>query len=342
MRAAIVVPTIREESITSFLASWAQEFAQHLLIIVEDNPEPTFNISGTKLLHLSWADIENELGRDAWIIPHRSDCVRSFGYYKAAAEDVDMIVTLDDDCYPEGDGFLRQHYQKLTDPASDNAWVPTGRGTLPRGMPYRNSARRSECVINHGLWNGVPDFDAITQLTNSRFNQAFEPLNRVVPKGAFFPMCGMNLAFKPAMTPAMYFLLMGKDWPFDRFGDIWCGIFAKKICDHLGFAICSGEPLIQHQRASNVWANLQKELPGYQVNETLWQAVDSIVLTKSTVRDCYKQLADQLPLKGDYWDRLRHAMRIWADLFPECEGERNIVVERVPVTATLRSDTREQ
>ena len=293
MRAAIVVPTIRENNIISFMAAWGSEFVDHLVIVVEDNPERTFDISGSNVNHYCWADIESDLGRDSWIIPRRTDCVRSFGYYKAYASDVDMIVTLDDDCYPQSKGFLHEHYEKLNNHAREDAWVSTGHGLFPRGMPYHNLKRASECVINHGLWSGVPDFDAVTQLVNGRLNKDFGPLDQVIPKGSFFPMCGMNLAFKRKMAPGMYFLLMGRDWPFDRFGDIWCGLFVKKICDHLGLAICSGEPRIEHQRASNVWTNLRKELPGYELNETLWQAIDSIVLTKLSVRECYRELADK-------------------------------------------------
>jgi hypothetical protein len=288
-----------------------------LVIVVEDNPEKTFDISGPNVRHFCWADIDRELGSSSWIIPRRTDCVRSFGYYHAYASGVDMIVTLDDDCYPKSENFLEQHHTKLTSPASQNAWVSTGHGPFPRGIPYHSTSRTAECVVNHGLWAGVPDFDAITQLANVRLNQLFEPLDQVIPKSSFFPMCGMNLAFKPRMTPAMYFLLMGKTWPFDRFGDIWCGLFLKKICDHLGLAICSGEPRIDHQRASSVWSNLRKEVTGYEVNESLWQAIDSIVLTKSSVHGCYKELAEKLPLTGEYWDKLRKAMLIWTDLFQE-------------------------
>ena len=123
-----------------------------------------------------------------------------------------------------------------------------GGGLLRRGMPYHGLYREIECVINHGLWTKVPDFDAITQLSNSRFRKAFETVDQVMPVGFYFPMCGMNLAFKPQIIPAMYFLLMGqRNWPFDRFGDIWCGIFLKKICDHLGLGVKSGCPIVEHQ-----------------------------------------------------------------------------------------------
>lgn len=336
MRAAIVVPTIREKLISSFLQAWKHAFSDQLVIVVEDNPERTFDVSLPGAQHYCWADIDEELGRDSWIIPRRTDCVRSYGYYKACSAGVDLIVTLDDDCYPLGDRFVERHYEKLLQPGDEDAWVSTGQGLLPRGMPYQARQRPFECVINHGLWSKVPDFDAVTQLLNERLCREFNPIEQVIPRGKFFPMCGMNLAFKPKIAPAMYFLLMGKDWPFDRFGDIWCGIFSKKICDYLGFAVRSGEPRIEHQRASNVWTNLRKEMPGYEVNEELWRAVDSVVLTKDTVRDAYKELARKLPMAGEYWERLRRAMTIWAELFPATAEDREkpaAAAKAAPVTA---------
>lgn len=317
MKAAIVIPTIRQESISKFLTAWGDEFDGHTVIVVEDNPEPSFDLARRGTLHFSWQDIDGELGDRSWIIPRRTDCVRSYGYYKASQQaGIDMIVTLDDDCYPGTPDFLHTHFERLTAPAITRPWVSTGRGPLPRGIPYHSIERELPCVINHGLWTKVPDFDAITQLANLRFNQTYEPVNQAIPVGCYFPMCGMNLAWKPEVTPAMYFLLMGqRGWPFDRFGDIWCGLFVKKICDHLGVGVTSGNPLIEHQRASLVWTNLRKELPGYEVNETLWRHVDSVSLTQDTFRSCYSELAGKLPLKGDYWDRLRQAMLLWTELF---------------------------
>lgn len=315
MKAAIVVPTIRQKCISDFLAAWAEALNNHKVIIVEDNPERSFDICGSSVDHYCWRDIDKELGRDAWIIPRRTDCVRSFGYLKAVQANVDMIVTLDDDCYPLTERFIDRHYAKLNQPAEEGGWVSTGGGVIPRGVPYNGGIRAAECVVSHGLWDRVPDLDAVTQLYSARQHWNFEPIEQIIPKGKFFPMCGMNLAFKPKMTPAMYFLLMGLDWPFDRFGDIWCGVFAKKICDHLGYAVSSGEPRVDHQRASNVWTNLRKESPGYEINETLWRAVDSLVLTKTTVAACYGELADKLSIAGEYWDTLRRAMKVWSELF---------------------------
>jgi hypothetical protein len=127
-------------------------------------------------------------------------------------------------------------------------------------------------------------------------------------------MSGMNMAFRPELLPSLYTLQMGRGQPFDRFDDIWSGIFTKRICDHLGLGVWSGRPIIRHDRASDVWANLTKEQPGLKLNETLWRLVDSIVLTSTTVADCYRELADKLELDEPYWIRLRSFMKRWADL----------------------------
>ena len=169
--------------------------------------------------------------------------------------------------------------------------------------------------MNHGLWKNVPDYDAVTQLMSSRVELSFEPVDQTIPIGRYFPMCGMNLAFKPKLVPALYFLLMGKDYEYDRMGDIWAGIIVKKICDHLGYAVNSGKPLVDHRRASNVWNNLVKEAPGMAVNDSLWQRVDSVVLTGPNVKECYVEISEKLCMKGEYWDRLQLAMRTWSDLF---------------------------
>lgn len=315
MKATIVVPTIREKNIVRFLDGWKDQFAGSKVIVIEDNPEKTFHITGNNVEHFSWREIDSELGDDAWIIPRRSDCVRSFGYYKAYKDNPDFILTLDDDCFPGDPELIIKHSQNLSTLADAEVWTSTGDGIVPRGMPYENITRRMQCYVSHGLWSSVPDLDALTQLVNRRTKVKFEGRDQVIPTGNYFPMCGMNLAFRRDVVPAMYFLLMGKDWPYDRFGDIWAGIFVKKICDHLGYAVRSGEPYVKHLRASNVWRNLEKEFPGYQVNETLWQEVDGIRLSGQDFKSCYKELSQKLVINGDYWDKLRRAMAVWADLF---------------------------
>jgi hypothetical protein len=170
-------------------------------------------------------------------------------------------------------------------------------------------------VLNHGLWNGVPDFDAATQLLASRMEISGDWSDQTISRGSYFPMCSMNIAWRTEFTAAMYFLLMGADYPFDRFGDIWGGVLAKRVADHLGLAMNSGSPGVLHERASNVFANLAKESRGLAVNETFWRAVDSVVLTAESVPSAYAQLADRLPLEQPEFVSLRRAMHTWAELF---------------------------
>jgi hypothetical protein len=318
-KVVVVVPTIREDSIKQFLEAWTQELRGCTLVIVEDNAERSFNLGGAQVEHYCHQDIDKDLGKDAWIIPRKTDCVRSYGYFKAWQKKPDMMITLDDDCYPmEGErGFVAAHWERLNNPGKTNAWVSTLDGIIPRGVPYYNSERKLPCVLNHGLWNSVPDFDAPTQLLQSRYPRELSWSDRTIPVGSYFPMCGMNVAIRPQGIAAFYFLLMGRGYDYDRFGDIWAGIIIKRIADHLGHCINSGRPAIKHLRASSVWANLKKEAPGLEVNETLWAAVDQIRLSGTTFRECYREIANGLNIAGPYWENLRKAMLTWTDLFTD-------------------------
>lgn len=316
MNVAVVVPTIREASIQEFLSAWAKELENATLIVIEDNAEPTFDLAAANVEHYSHADIDRELGRDAWIVPRKTDCVRSFGYLKAWQKKPDMVVTLDDDCrpVPSEPGFLASHWARLNERGRSEAWEPTLEGVLPRGVPYDRTARDLPCILNHGMWSGVPDFDAPTQLTQRRYPRESSFFDRTIPVGKYFPMCGMNLGFRPEAISVLYFLLMGSGYEFDRFGDIWAGIILKKIADYLGYAVHSGRPQVLHQRASNVWKNLQKEAAALEANETFWARIDATRLTGSSWRDCYLEIAQELPAWGAYWEKLSRAMQVWVDV----------------------------
>ena len=316
MEAVVVVPTARESSVAGFLDAWQRELSGATILVVEDGPEPTFSLEGANVRHLAWRHIEEQLGDAGWIIPRGSGCVRSFGCWVAHGMGPDMIVALDDDTRPDPahPGFLDAHWARLQS-ATDPAWVSTLDAASPRGMPYFVTDREAPVVLNHGLWSGVPDFDAATQLLASRVEISGEWSDQTIPRGSYFPMCSMNIAWRPEFTAAMYFLLMGPDHAFDRFGDIWGGVLAKRIADHLGFAVNSGSPGILHERASNVFTNLAKESRGLAVNETFWRAVDSVVLTADSVPGAYAELAERLPLEQEEFAPLLRAMRTWAELF---------------------------
>ncbi len=313
----VVVPTARAAHAQAFLERWEHELDGAAVVLVEDQPERTFDAGRPDVQHVCWADIDEALGDAAWIIPRGSGCVRSFGLWLAYGQGPQMIVALDDDCYPDAGhpDFLARHWARLQTSQSES-WVSTlDHGVKPRGVPYQHTRRDGPAVLNHGLWTNIPDFDAPTQLLAGRVDLPVGFSDTTVPRGTYFPMCSMNLAWRAEFTPAMYFLLMGPSYAYDRFGDIWGGVLAKRVADHLGLAVNSGSPAIRHERASNVWANLRKESRGLEVNETFWRAVDSVVLSADSVAGAYAQLAERLPLDDAYFLELRRSMREWAALF---------------------------
>ena len=333
---AVVVPTIREECAQRFLAEWKDDLCGVRVILVEDNPERTFRLPlGTAAGHYCWRDVDQDLGEKAWIIPRRTSAVRSYGIWKAWQGGADVIWTLDDDCYPEDwrrGKYLDQVTRVLAQEADGDSWFNTiGTATwpslYPRGYPYRVRGESRPVMLHHGLWSNVPDLDGITQLANPGFRLECSYGYEDVPRGRFFPMCVMNLAWRRELTPAMYLLLMGQDaagerWGFDRFDDIWAGLFAKRICDHLGFAVRSGLPSIHHSRASDPHRNAELEAPGIAAHEDFWPYVRDIPLAGTTVLECYRELARAVAAYdgGPYWKRLGEAMTIWAALFGEDES----------------------
>lgn len=334
----LVVPTIRESCIKDFLERWNNIGLREIvdIIVMEDHESKEFDIEDVDY-HLCWKDIKRHFGSDEWIIPRNSDTVRSFAYWYAWSLGYKYILTLDDDCYPEythAAQFINEHLKFLN---GRSKWMSTLNSAKPRGLPYYNVGLRDDVIVNHGLWTNVLDYDAPTQLANP-VQENFDYSNRLVPRGTYFPMCGMNVMWKGGYTPLMYHLLMGKminraagnlqRLPFDRFGDIWCGILMKKCADLLTKVVSTGTPYIRHERASNPFTNLIKEANGIEVNEKFWEIVDNVELPfsvhsadspsavyQSLAAELKKTLPKAFPQYSEYFEDLTDAMSLWSKKF---------------------------
>lgn len=323
MKTFLVIPTTRD---LSFLAEWGDEFRDCHLVVVEDHPTqqlPTPKGNHQGVYHLTWKNIKQDFKKNEWIFSRHNAGLRCYGFWKAYQLGADSIVTIDDDCYPADKNFIATHITNLSlrAPTGWTTTYPHPDFVFTRGVPYTIRDKKP-VVISHGLWTNKIDLDAQTQLKHPNINMPpYPPFLQFIPPGSFFPMCSMNLAFRREAAPLMYFPPMGSDpagrpWGYDRFDDIWAGIFAKKIVDHLGWSITNGSPFVEHRKASDPHKNLKKEKGGLVINEDLWRRVNMVRLTSTTAARCYIELTQKISFpRGAYFTKLRSAMKIWAELF---------------------------
>ena len=311
MRTALVVPSNRQNSIREFLNAWkAADTRWDSIIVVEDNPERTFDIDVDH--HVSWKEIEADLKEDKWIISRRDSAIRSYGFLLAHRQGADYIFTLDDDCLPVNNRFVEDHLLNFTDTPR---WVESIPGQRTRGLPYFNMGKSNKVALSVGLWCGVPDFDSVQVLSQVPPPRDL-PGARVMPSGQYFPLCGMNFCMRREITPLCYFPLQGEGYPYRRFDDIWFGVIAKKVIDHLRLQVVVGTPYICHSKASDPMVNLVKEAPGIAANEHFWEVIDEIELTGDDPVSCMYNVANGLiPQKDEYLAKLGQAIFRWSGLF---------------------------
>lgn len=264
---AVVVPTIRPESWKLFIEAWEPLFEKHEIDLFKVNDAGEFPVCQ----HFEYPEPTQpgiHTAKDAHWLFNKTDGCRNLGFLAAYRMKCDVIISLDDDVYPVGDP-IGQHINALSMSVSPT-WMSTAQDWRVRGIPV--GGEKWPVMLSHGVWNGVPDFDAPTQFLNPDVKDiAFNKTN--IPKGALFPLCAMNFAFRRELMPYVYQAPMGKrlaeyDLPVgDRFADIWSGVVLKRWMDTKGYAAVTGYATIYHSRASNVFANMKKESIFMELNE---------------------------------------------------------------------------
>lgn len=255
---AIVVPTVagREEVYQAFVEAWEPLFEEHevTFLTVWDGKQP--EVEGLKIKEI--------MGKYGGCISNFNGGVRNLGFAYIAKylPDIDVIMTLDDDTRPLGDP-IQDHLDAL-DKRVPISWVSTASEYM-RGFPY-GVREEAEVVLSHGVWENVADWDAPTQLVLGAKREVTFP-KMPIPRGALFPMCGMNIAFKRKMLPFMYQAPFWLEQGIGRVDDILCGIYAKKVIDEEGWAAVTGYARVWHERASNVYKNLKLEAASIELFE---------------------------------------------------------------------------
>jgi len=291
-------------------------------------------------------------------IPYNSDSRRNIGYLIAAERGAEVIITIDDDNYVKPDSdFIASHSivgtkQVVKTVRSDNGWfnicclleVTPPVTIYPRGFPYSKRTESAvhwigdterRVVLNLGLWTGDPDVDAVTRLTLPVKSIGLKMDRVMLAQGTFSPINTQNTAFHRDILPCAYYIPMGASIQgamLDRYGDIWFGLFAKKVIDHMNDGVTVGVPATIHRRnPHNLLRDLQNELWGMIATEYLVEALEAINLTATTYAAAYMELAKKLRDSvgsmselpngfREYFVNVTYGMEVWAEVSSKILG----------------------
>lgn len=262
---ACVVPSHRQELTDAFLKAWQPLFDKHDIefILVDDSGKRPVVKRYDLDDFLSAANQPENIS----LISNHCAGVRQLGFQYIAQElpDIEYIITLDTDVSPIGDP-IQDHIDALNK-SVPISWISTASDYM-RGFPYQ-VRQEVPVMLSHGVWEGNYDWDAPSQLLKG--GQKVDFYKGPIPKGIFFPMCGMNLAFRREALPYIYFAPVGQYKGAERFDDIWAGLEIVKEFADMNWGIVSGYAKVQHLRASNVFTSLEKEAIGIRKNEEYWK-----------------------------------------------------------------------
>lgn len=255
---------------------------------------------------------------DVAMYGERCDCIRSAGFLAAARDGHAYILTVDDDCTLPID-WAEAHRRALMRGVS--LWTNTHPDVTVRGMPWFGEFL--PVAISHGLWDGVPDLDGRRQAELEARKELYQRAGdgRWKPINAPFPQSAMNLGFVREVASVMYQPRQGPGTPFDRFADMWGGLFAQRCLTLHGYAFKNGGAIVHHRRASDTAKNIEKETPGLAVHDKLCKYVWRFDERGVTLSHTYMKLAEylgQFPYvatnaqDGDYFLKISENMRAWA------------------------------
>jgi hypothetical protein len=191
------------------------------------------------------------------------------GIRAAVERGAEIVVVLDDDCYPSVEATTAQELMTLHASALTPQPFPLfSRVSDPpsRGTPYHTRTVERPVAASMGFWLGVGDYDAPGQLVHGPTHRM--QFRRRLIGDRYFALSGMNLAFRPIeWLPWCQFI----DVP--RFDDIWMGWLWQREAYRRGHCFNLQGPLVHHSRQSNVWTNLRDEAEFLETNETLWREI---------------------------------------------------------------------
>jgi len=230
-------------------------------------------------------DEEVEAFREAWGIPDREPdwlifqhdadlegcgVTKNRGISRALVRGAEVVVVLDGDCFPTEEApTLEELGAKHCAALEPQAVQMFEAVTSPpsRGTPYTDLSMEMPVAASMGFWTEIGDYCAVRQLSHHAEPMHCHPQTVF---GKYFPLCGMNLAFKPQeWSPWCQFINVS------RFDDIWQGWLWQREAYRRKYCFNLAGPTVRHSRQSNVWKNLTDEARYLEQNETLWREIAS-------------------------------------------------------------------
>ncbi|KAK1270718.1 putative UDP-arabinopyranose mutase 5 [Acorus gramineus] len=330
----IVIGALRSD-LTTFMEEWRRIFSRfHLIVVKDPDLEENLQIPPGFDYHVyTKSDMDQILGSTTTAISFSGHSCRYFGYLVSRKK---YIVSVDDDCIPARDdqGHLidpvAQHISNLIHPATpfffNTLYDPYRNGSdFVRGYPF--SLRSGvNCVLSCGLWLNLADYDAPTQAVKpDERNHRYIDAVLTVPARAMMPVSGINIGFNrevmgPALFPGLRFSGEGKiRW--ETMEDIWCGMCAKVVCDHLGLGVKSGLPYVWRGDSGDALESVKREWEGVKLMEEVVPFFQSLrlPLTAITAEDCMSKIAvivrERLAPLDPVFNKAADAMEEWLKLW---------------------------
>ncbi|MFP5226726.1 MAG: hypothetical protein ACLGXA_03795 [Acidobacteriota bacterium] len=363
MRTAIVTTTIHIPHLLKEYAANARLFGHQdvgfIVIGDQKSPPETADFCRTieEMCPCTYLDVE---AQNRYLAPYpdlsahlRFNSIqrRNVGLLLAYQSGAEAIITIDDDNYVLGQDFVGLHRIVGSSPELPSFSSTSGffnvccfleaddgvrfyhRG-YPQGQRWKESESyvtqgqaQRRIAVNAGFWLENPDIDALTRMERQPVVRGFHSRWQgrfTLQTGTWSPFNSQNTALIRDVIPA-YFLS-----PYvGRYDDIWAGYIVCRIAEHLGDAICFGEPLVRQTRNEHdLWKDLDEERNGMILTDGYCAALRNIRLHGSTYHECFGEIAGSLETvwtPGPKWSQsqqewrsqLIQGLRIWHQTFAE-------------------------
>ena len=327
MKVAVVMPTMRKADSLQKFIDIAADNVDFILLSkekIEGEYRNTTQINDQEIFAIS--PIFNRITK------------RNYGFLYAYKQNYDVIITLDDDCYPITPSYFNEHMSRLQTHDTDYFNVLELYKNVPenvfvkgtRGYPSEPSNKKYPVVLNQGLWLGDLDLPARTimeingmdgKIPQNISSQFQVTKNMIVPENKLLTVCEMNLAFKREVAPVAPIAYQDPDGiGINRYDDIWAGIFMKKIFDKVGKRMSVGSPVITHNKAKrNIVTDVDLEAKGDKMNSFLWQNLPNLELEGKDYVTCFLEIAEWLKKESmnedrKFFEKVSKMMTDWINL----------------------------